>query len=76
MRAQHTHRRIATANGIEHDHMAVRRRASGIRVCLSEASFLRLASALATERNEAWLTRRYVNFHQQVLTTERVMAAG
>lgn len=53
-------RRLATTNSIEHDHMAVRRRTSVIRVFPNEASFIRLASALAMERNETWLARRYI----------------
>jgi transposase-like protein len=53
-------RRLRTTNGIEHDHMAVRRRTAVIRVFPNEASFIRLASALAMERNEKWLARRYV----------------
>lgn len=53
-------RKLATTNGIEHDHMAVRRRTRVIRVFPNEASLLRLISALAMERNDQWLTRRYV----------------
>lgn len=53
-------RRLASTNSIEHDHMAVRRRTRVIRVFPNEASFIRLASALAMERNEAWLGRRYL----------------
>lgn len=53
-------RRLATTNSIEHDHMAVRRRTSVVRVFPNEASFLRLGTALAVERNEQWLARRYV----------------
>jgi putative transposase len=53
-------RRLASTNSIEHDHMAVRRRTAVIRVFPNEASFIRLASALAMERNEAWLSRRYL----------------
>lgn len=53
-------RRLATTNSIEHDHMAVRRRTSVVRVFPNEASFLRLGTALAIERNEQWLARRYV----------------
>jgi putative transposase len=52
-------RRLATTYSIEHDHMAVRRRTAVVRVFPNEASFLRLASALAMERNEKWLSRRY-----------------
>lgn len=53
-------RRLATTNSIEHDHAEVRRRTSVIRVFPNEASFLRLASALAFERNDQWLARCYV----------------
>lgn len=53
-------RRLATTNSIEHDHMAVRRRTSVVRVFPNEASFLRLGTALAVERNDQWLARRYV----------------
>lgn len=53
-------RRLATTNSIEHDHAEVRRRTSVIRVFPNEASFVRLATALAVERNDQWLARRYV----------------
>lgn len=53
-------RRLATTNSIEHDHAEVRRRTSVIRVFPNEASYVRLATALAVERNEQWLGRRYV----------------
>lgn len=53
-------RRLATTNSIEHDHMAVRRRTTVVRVFPNEASFLRLGTALAIERNEQWLAKRYV----------------
>jgi putative transposase len=52
-------RRLATTNSIEHDHMAVRRRTAVVRVFPNEPSFLRLVSALAMERNDHWLSRRY-----------------
>lgn len=52
-------RRLGTTNSIEHDHAEVRRRTRVIRVFPNEASYLRLASALAAERNEQWLARRY-----------------
>jgi putative transposase len=51
-------------------HMAVRRRTRVIRVFPNEASPLRLTSALAMERNEQWLARRYVapaSDHAEVL---------
>ena len=59
-REQDGRRRLATTNSIEHDHMAVRRRTRVIRVFPNELSFLRLASALGSERNEQWMVRRYV----------------
>lgn len=52
-------RRLTTTNAVEHDHMAVRRRTSVVRVFPNEDSFLRLADSLAMERNERWLGRRY-----------------
>ena len=53
-------RRLKTTNAIEHDHAEVRRRPRVIRIFPNEASFERLASALAIERNEQWAARRYV----------------
>lgn len=69
-------RRLRTTNGIEHDHMAVRRRTAVIRVFPNEASLLRLVSALAMERNEKWLARRYVVALEKVLTPEALMPAA
>lgn len=71
--AQH---RLRSTNGIEHDHMAVRRRTSVIRVFPNEASFVRLASALAMERNEKWLSKRYVAALENILTPESLMPAA
>ena len=68
-------RRLATTNSIEHDHMAVRRRTSVVRVFPNEASFLRLASALAMERNDQWLSRRYV-VPQPTYDAEALMPAA
>lgn len=66
------HRRLRSTNSIEHDHMAVRRRTRVIRVFPNEGSFLRLASALAMERNEKWLAKRYVEALESVLNPEVV----
>lgn len=52
-------RRLRSTNSIEHDHAEVRRRTRVIRIFPNEASLLRLCSALAIERNEQWLERRY-----------------
>lgn len=69
-------RRLATTNSIEHDHMAVRRRTSVVRVFPNEASFLRLGTALAVERNEQWLGRRYVPAHTPAAAEESIMPAA
>jgi transposase-like protein len=68
--------RLRSTNGIEHDHMAVRRRTSVIRVFPNEASFVRLASALAVERNEKWLAKRYVAALADVFTPGALMPAA
>jgi transposase-like protein len=53
-------RHLRSTNSVEHDHMAVRRRTRVIRVFPNDASLVRLLSALAMERNEQWLARRYL----------------
>lgn len=52
-------RKLRTTNGSEHDHAEMRRRTRVIRIFPNEASLVRLGTALAIERNEQWLTRRY-----------------
>jgi hypothetical protein len=52
-------RKLASTNGIEHYHMAVRRRTAVVRVFPNEASFVRIASTLAMQRNEQSLSWRY-----------------
>jgi putative transposase len=52
-------RRLRSTNSIEHDHSEMRRRTRVIRIFPNEASLLRLGTALAIERNERWLERRY-----------------
>ena len=52
--------RLRTTNGIEHEHAEIRRRTRVIRIFPNEESLLRLASALAIERNEQWAVRRYL----------------
>jgi transposase-like protein len=52
-------RKLRTTNGSEHDHAEMRRRTRVIRIFPNEASLVRLGTALAIERNERWLTRRY-----------------
>ena len=54
-------RRLRSTNSVEHDHADVRRRTRVIRIFPNEASLLRLGTALAIERNDAWSLRRYFN---------------
>ena len=61
-------RRLNSTNSIELDHAAVRRRTRVIRIFPNEASLLRLGTALAIERNEAWCLRRYVNPEETIIT--------
>jgi putative transposase len=51
--------RLRTTNSIEHDHAEIRRRTRVVRIFPNDASLVRLASALAIERNEQWMERRY-----------------
>lgn len=61
--AQPEHRRLLkTTNSMEHDHAEVRRRSRVVRIFPNEASLVRLLGALAIERNEQWLERRYMVF--------------
>jgi len=71
-------RKLRTTNGSEHDHAEMRRRTRVIRIFPNEASLVRLGTALAIERNEQWLTRRYfmpvpqeVNVYQGKLRIRR-----
>ena len=50
---------LRSTNSVELDHAAVRRRTRVIRIFPNEASLLRLGTALAMDRNEAWSMRRY-----------------
>lgn len=52
-------RKLRSTNGIEHEHAEIRRRTRVIRIFPNEASLLRLVTALAIERNDQWLARRY-----------------
>lgn len=53
-------RRLRTTNALERAHEEIRRRTRVIRIFPNEASFLRLATALAADRSDAWAKRRYV----------------
>jgi transposase-like protein len=53
--------RLRSTNSVEHDHADIRRRTRVVRIFPNEASLVRLASALAIERNEQWMERRYFN---------------
>lgn len=52
--------RLKSTNAVEHDHAEMRRRTRVIRIFPSEESLIRLASALAIERNEQWAEARYL----------------
>jgi putative transposase len=52
--------RLRTTNAVEHDHAEMRRRTRVVRIFPNDASLLRLSTALATDRNEQWATRRYL----------------
>lgn len=52
--------RLRSTNSVEHDHAEIRRRTRGVRIFPNDASLLRLISALAIERNEKWMERRYL----------------
>ena len=56
-----TRQKLRSTNSIELDHAAVRRRTRVIRIFPNEASLLRLGTALAMERNDAWSLRRYLS---------------
>jgi transposase-like protein len=62
-------KRLRTTNGLERYHQENRRRSRVIRIFPNPASCLRLASALAMEQSEDWLTgHRYLNM--EVLAEE------
>lgn len=65
------HRRLLkTTNSMEHDHAEVRRRSRVVRIFPNEASLIRLLGALAIERNEQWLERRYMVFKSDPSTKD------
>jgi transposase-like protein len=60
--------RLRTTNSIEHDHAEIRRRTRVVRIFPNEASLVRLSSALAIERNEQWMERRYLTLSEEAPT--------
>lgn len=62
--ADEARRRLRTTNTIEHHHAELRRRTRVIRIFPNEASFLRLATAFAVERNDKWSERRFIILDQ------------
>lgn len=62
--------RLITTIAIEDDHAEIRRRTRDIRVFVNAASYLRLASALATGHDEQRLSRRYVDVATSARSTE------
>jgi transposase-like protein len=69
-------RRLATTNSIGHNDMAERRRTCVVRVFLNEASFLRLGTVLAVERNEQRLGRRYLPVFAATVTEKAHLPAA
>jgi putative transposase len=57
--------RLRTTNAVEHDHAEMRRRTRVVRIFPNEASLLRLASALAVDRNEQWAAHRYLLIREE-----------
>jgi transposase-like protein len=53
-------RRLRTTNALEREHQEVRRRTAVIRLFPNEASYLRLATALAEQHSVDWSKRRYL----------------
>ena len=67
------HRRLLkTTNSIEHDHAEVRRRSRVVRIFPNEPSLVRLLGALAIERNDQWLERRYMVFKEKSPAQEKL----
>jgi putative transposase len=65
-------RRLRTTNGIEHEHAEIRRRSRVVRIFPNEASLVRLVGALAIERNEQWMERRYLTFQEAATSDEEL----
>lgn len=57
--------RLRTTNAVEHDHAEMRRRTRVVRIFPNDDSLLRLASALAMDRNEQWASLRYLLVSEQ-----------
>jgi hypothetical protein len=57
---------------LECEHEEIRRRTRVIRIFPNEASYLRLATALAADRDDAWAKRRYVVLHSTPTPTPAV----
>jgi putative transposase len=62
--------RLRTTNSIEHDHAEIRRRTRVVRIFPNEASLVRLVTALAIERNEQWMERRYLTMSEEAPTQD------
>lgn len=66
-------RRLRTTNALEREHEEVRRRTRVIRIFPNEQSFLRLAAALAADRNDTWAKRRYIVPASPTINVKNVM---
>jgi transposase-like protein len=56
-------RRLRTTNALKREHEEIRRHTRVVRIFPNDASFLRLATALAADCNDAWGKRRYIMPH-------------
>jgi putative transposase len=65
-------RRLRTTNALEREHEEIRRRTRVIRIFPNAASYLRLATALAADRNDAWAKRRYIVPHPTPMLSKPV----
>jgi transposase-like protein len=68
-------RRLRTTNALEREHEEIRRRTRVIRIFPNEASYLRLATALAWDRNDTWAKRRYIIPASPTINVKNVLRA-
>jgi hypothetical protein len=70
-------RRMRTTNALEREQVEIRRRTRVIRISPNAPSSLRLVTALAADRNDAWSKRRYfIPSHPHILLMPPTTAAA
>jgi putative transposase len=75
LREAEARRRLRTTNALEREHEEIRRRTRVIRIFPNEASYLRLATALAWDRNDTWAKRRYIIPASPTINVKNVLRA-